>query len=113
MPIIKPIPRVLLNQEVEYEKFNEGDDWTGGPHYEDPVTLENVRVQYAIELNRNNLSDEVTYKALLFFDMTRSKPKDVEFVKDSKITVDGQTMFIKEIHPIRSFKLHHYELVLV
>ena len=113
MPIIKPIPRVLLNQNVEYEKFVEGDDWSGGPYHEPSITLENVRVQYSTDLNRNNNSEDITYKALLFFDMTHSRPKNVEFTENSKVNVDGQIMYIKEIHPIRSFKLHHYELVLV
>ena len=112
MPIIKPIPKHLLRQEVTYEKYVEGDEWNG-PQYEEPITLKHVRVQFSTDLNRNNNAENVTFQALMFYDLTHSLPKNVEFVENSRVTVDGREMYVKEIHPMHALKLQHIEVVLV
>ncbi|SES02697.1 putative minor capsid protein [Salipaludibacillus aurantiacus] len=109
---IKPMPKQLLIHSVKYEKYLGEDDWSGGENYGDPVTIDLVRVQWSTDLNRNNNATDVFYQAMMFYDMTHSKPKNIEWVENSKITIDGQTMYIKEVHPIYTTKLHHYELML-
>ena len=113
MPIIKPIPLHLLIHQVEYEEYLGEDDWEGGSQYEAPINLKNVRLEYSSELNRNNNSEQITYQARLFFDAHHSRPQDVNFVEKSKVTFNGDEMFVKEVHPIYDVRLHHYEVVLI
>lgn len=113
MPRIRQIPKRLLIHTVKYEKFLGRDEWEETDQYDEPIELERVRVQYASELTRTNNADNVFYKAMMFYDVKNSKPYDVEFVENSRVTINDDTMFIKEVQPVYGFRLHHYELVLI
>lgn len=108
--MIKPIPLENLIHSVSYEQYQEKDRY--GNQFKDPITLEKVLVQPTSNIKRSNNTDQVGYKALMFFDCVHSSP-GVEFVKKSKVTLNGETMIVDKINPIYSFGLHHYELELI
>ncbi len=104
------MPLEILIHAVAYEEYQEKDRY--GNQFKEPVTLENVLVQPTSNIKRSNNTDQLAYKALLFFDCVHSSPV-VDFVKKSKITFHGETMIIDKVNPIYTFDLHHYELELI
>ena len=112
MSTIKPIPLNLLIHSIDYEAVNDGDGWSDQPGYDAPVTIDNVRFEYGSEFSRSGNADNVMYKAQVFVDMRNSKPIP-DFVENSRVTVDGETMYIKEIEKVYGLSLHHIVLRLV
>lgn len=111
MFMVRPMPLAILIHEVIYEEYAEKE--RRGKKYKDPVILKNVLVQPASNIKSSNIADQVAYNSLLFFDCVNSKPSDVEFKKQSKITFNGEEMIVNKINPIYTFSLHHYELELI
>lgn len=111
MTSIRPMPKAVLIHEVEYAEYTESDRY--GKGYKDPVTLTNVLVQPTSNINRSNVVESVAYSSLMFYDCTNSKPQNIEFKKNSKITFNGKEMVINKINPIYTFDLHHIELELI
>lgn len=109
--MIRPIPLAMLIHEVIYEQYKGADRY--GIAYKEPIILKNVLIQPATSMARGGSGDSVAYNSLLFFDCTNSKPSDIAFVKDSKITFNNQEMILDKINPIYTFNLHHYELELI
>jgi hypothetical protein len=109
--MIEPMPKELLIHTVEYEEYTERDRY--GNEFKEPVTLEHVLVQPVSNISRSATADQVAFSSLLFFDCVHSRPSDVEFVKNSRITFNGKSMTVNKINPIYTFDLHHYELELI
>ena len=111
--MIKPIPLSLLIHNVTYEEYSGNNGW--GETYLPPVTLENVLVQPVSNINRSNTAEEKGYKAILFFDMTHSKPL-VNFKEKSKITFEGdKVMYVQKVNTLYALSTtpHHIEVELV
>jgi len=110
--MIKPIPLSLLIHKVIYEEYAERSGW--GETYLPPVTLENVLVQPVSNINRSNTAEEKRYKAILFFDMTHSKPL-VKFKERSKVTFEGEVMYVQKVNTLYALSTtpHHIEVELV
>lgn len=105
------MPLEVLIHSVAYEEYTEKDRY--GNQFKEPVTLENVLVQPASNIKRSDSTEQIAYKALLFFDCVHSLPADVVFKKKSKITFNGEAMIVDKVNPIYTFNLHHYELELI
>lgn len=109
--MIRPMPLAMLIHKVTYEEYlGEG---RYGVEYKEPVLLKNVLVQPVSSLQRTSTGDSEAFNSLMFFDCVNSKPLDVKFVKDSKITFKGDEMILNRVNPIYTFNLHHYELELI
>lgn len=105
------MPLEILIHEVVYEEYMEKDRY--GNSFKEPETLTKVLVQPVSNIKRSNTTDSISYKSLMFFDCVNSRPSDVELVKKSKITFNGETMIVDKVNPIYAFSLHHYELELI
>lgn len=110
--MIKPIPLPLLIHSVTYEEYAGNDGW--GETYLPPVTLENVLVQSVSNISRSNIAEEKRYRAILFFDMTHSKPK-VTFKEKSRVTFNGEIMTVQKVNTLYALSTtpHHIEVELV
>lgn len=109
--MVRPIPKELLIHSVVYEEHQEKDRY--GNEFKEPVTLSNVLVQPVSSIKRADSGDQVAYNSLLFFDCVNSLPSSITFVKGSKVSFHGETMYINKVNPIYTFSLHHYELELI
>lgn len=109
--MIRPMPRAVLIHSVEYFEKTKKDRY--GNEFKNSIILKNVLVQPASNINSNNVSNDVAYKSLMFFDCTNSIPKNLKFKKLSKIVFNGEMMIINKVNPIYTFGLHHYELELI
>lgn len=110
--MIRPIPLSLLIHKVTYEEYSGNSGW--GETYLPPVTLENVLVQPVSNISRSNIAEEKQYKAILFFDMTHSKPK-VTFKEKSRVTFNGEIMVVQRVNTLYALSTtpHHIEVELV
>ncbi len=108
--MIKPIPLDVLIHSVTYEEYDTNNRY--GETYKPPITLDKVLVQPASNIKRSNTAEEIIFKSLLFFDCVNSSPK-VTFKEKSKVTFEGETMYIYKVNPCYAFGLHHYEVELV
>lgn len=108
--MIKPMPKEMLIHSVTYEEFYENRHGQG---FKDPIELKHVLIQPVSSIKRSNLSDEVSYNSLLFFDCVNSRPSDITFKKKSRIKFNGESMVVDKVNPIYTFNLHHYELELI
>lgn len=109
--MIRPMPKEILIHSVIYEEYEEGGRYGDG--FKEPIILENVLVQPVSALKRSQVSIENTFNSLMFFDCSNSIPSDVNFVKESRITFNGNSMVLNKVNPIYTFTLHHYELELI
>ena len=111
MCMVSPMPKAILIHSVQYKEY-EGDG-RFGKEYKEPVTLGNVLVQPVSSISRTNNMNTVAFNSLMFYDCINSSPKNINFVKESIISFNGQEMEISRINPIYAFNLHHYELELI
>lgn len=110
--MVKPIPKKLLIHEVKYEEFYEDDRY--GEGYKLPITLKNVRVQVGSAFSRSNTNENISYQAMLIYDVKNSSTSvPFEFKEKSKVTFNGKTMLVQKVNPVYAFTLHHYELELI
>jgi len=110
--VIKPISKQLLPHTVTYSEYEGVDSWEDEIIYSEPITVNNVRVQYNSRFNQTADSENKTYNALMFVDVVNTSPQ-VDFVEESKVVFDGKEMFITEIEPVYADALHHLEVKLV
>lgn len=110
---IKPIPKNVLIHTCTYEKYVESGNWTGGDQFSDAIELTSVRIEYNKNYKKSANAEDNLYKAMLFFDVVNSNPKEVDFVIKSKVTFNGEEMRVVSVSPIYATNLHHYELGLI
>lgn len=112
--LVKPIPKHLLIHTVQYHEIILGGRY--GTEYKDPVTLENVLVQFGTVVKRTNTAgnrDETKEaKAVLFIDVTHSTPFIIP-VEKSKINLNGQEFTINLVDHLFTTQLHHLEVELI
>lgn len=111
---MRPIPKRLLIHSIEYHKRIKDSRY--GEGYEDPVTINFVRIEISYNVKKSASNEEKLFKGLLFIDAVNSSPM-IEPKKESKITFDEgnekREMFVQNVKPIYGFKFHHYEVELV
>ncbi len=109
--VARAIRRSLLIHSVVYERFA-GDSRTG-PLFDDPVTIDFVRVEpkRAIVIDTNQ--KQVVSTSLLMVDRVHSTTAD--WVEESKVTFEGRTYRIKALKTFYADRnvVHHWEAVLV
>ncbi|MBM7585846.1 hypothetical protein JOC86_002388 [Bacillus pakistanensis] len=108
--MIRPIPVSLLIHEVTYEEPIPDDGWSE-ESYKPAITLKNVRVESSSNIKRTNTGEQILYKSLLIVDVVNSSPIP-EFKEKSKVTFNGDVMYVNKVNPIHAFTLHHYEIEL-
>lgn len=109
--MIKPMPKAILIHSVQYKEYIGEDRY--GKEYKEPIILEDVLIQPVSSINKSNDINTVAYNSLMFYDCTNSKPRNINFTKDSIIVFNGEEMRINKVNSIYTFKLHHYELELI
>lgn len=107
----RPIPKHTLIHEVEYHEY-EGERFTDGPAYKDPVIIKFVRLEFGSSVVMSADRKDILYDSLMFVDAKHSKPIP-EFVEDSKVVFKGKELYIKKVNPVYARKLHHYEIGLI
>lgn len=105
------MPKAILIHSVQYKEYK--GEGRYGKEYKEPITLNNVLIQPASSISRTNNVNTVAFNSLMFYDCANSSPKNISFIKESIITLNGQEMEVSRINPIYTFNLHHYELELV
>lgn len=109
--MVKPIPKSFLIHEVQYEEYAGNSGW--GESYKPSVTLKNVRIESISSITRSNTTELKNFKALLYYDTVNSSATgDFQFNEKSKVTFNGETMYVNKVNPVYGFSLHHYEVEL-
>jgi Minor capsid protein len=112
--VVKPIPKHVLIHTVTYEEWQEGDGIKTESGFNAPVTLSNVRLEAQSNIRRTSNSEQILYKALLFYDVVNSASSEVfTFTEKSRITHDGKSMVVEKVNPVHAISLHHYEIELI
>jgi len=111
----RPLPKRWLIHSIVYKGYTgQKDDW-GKPKYDDPVTIENVRVDTMTVFSRDTRQTKIQADAVIFVDSTHSKPIP-EFKEQSIITFGGRDYVLQKIvpcyYPDRN-EIHHYELEVI
>lgn len=107
-----PIPLNFLPHTIDlYKKI--GDDRWGEKYIEEPIIIENVRLEHSTKLMKDKTGLEIQLKGILYFDNVNSKPKDAIFNVNDKIKFNGNEYTVKLIRPIVAIKPHHLEIGLV
>ncbi len=112
MPGIRPIPKRLLIHAVEYREYLEDDRW--GDSFDDPITVEFVRLEPATALNRDTSKEEVVARSVLYIDRVHTKPF-VMMKEKSKVTFQGKEYEVHKVNVHYTFgpDPHHIEVELV
>ena len=110
--MVAPILSRLLKQTIVYEKAIQ-DEYVVS--FEAPVEIDRVCVQIAKTHRKNNDYKEFSgYNALIFYDVVKSTPSNIEFEVDSRITYKNRQYIIKNvIEETIGNKLHHIEIEVV
>jgi len=112
---VRPLPKSWLIHTVIYEGYTGKKDSLQNPAYELPVAIEFVRYDDSTIFIRDNTQTKVLADGVVYVDAVNSSPVPA-FKERSRITFNGNYMFIKKIvpcyHPNRN-EIHHYELEVV
>lgn len=111
---VRPIPKSWLIHEIVYEEFLGKDDW-GKIQYEEPITIEYVRVDESTVFSRDSRETKIQANAVIFVDAVNSKPA-VEFKEQSRLKFNGKDYTIKKVIPCYQPKIneiHHWELEVI
>lgn len=109
----RPISPGLLVHTVQFYKKN-GNDTKGKPSYDEPVTVEMVRVDPSTSLRKTDSGDFIQLTALLFYDCFFSQPEGISFSLNDKIVFEGKEHFVKSVEKDMGYnQYHHFEIGLV
>lgn len=113
MKLRKP-PRAFLNNSFSYSHFLNTDKYSK-PIYEEPVTIDNCRIDDETVFSYSPSGKTIMYNALLlcYAGITTPLP---EFKEQSKVTFDGKDHIIVRVIPIKEVyekSIYGYELEVV
>ena len=78
------------------------------------ISLTNIRIDATNKLVQTTDNQERQLTAVIFYDCTNSRPKDVVFLKDQPIYFNDSEHRINAILPVYDGKkLHHYEVEVI
>ncbi|WP_411955145.1 putative minor capsid protein [Alkalibacillus sp. S2W] len=109
MPSIRPIPKMLLKDSIQYQSKNSNDGWDDS--YSDKQTINNVRVEPVSSMNRSGDSEGKQANDVVYIDYKNSsyfpidaKPGDL--VNEREVT---------RVNVLKAFKEtpHHLELEVI
>lgn len=107
--MVRAIPKKLLIHSIEYEAFSGNDGW--GDTWDEPITINNVRVNPVSSLNRSGNSEGEQVNHVVFVDRKHSSHFPV-FTIRSRITFNGVPREVVDVKPFYGFDStpHHYEI---
>ena len=109
--LFRPIQKRLLIHEVEYSKYSK-DNWAG-ESYEEPININNVRIEPKTSLLKSGDGEEVQSSSLLFIDKTQSIPL-LKLEEKDKVVFQNKEMTVQKVNVFYNTKdIHHWELILV
>lgn len=111
---MRPIKKKFLIHSAIL-KGNVVEDKWGNILSSDDILLENIRIEPTDKVVLTNKTNkEIKLDSLIFFDITNSKPKGVEFKTDSTIIFGDFEYTIKKVMYVYDRnRLHHYEIGVV
>ena len=102
----------MLPNQVIYQKYkaDEGE----GSSYENPVTLEHVKIDEQKQIVYTSNGAELVGNAMLYYDLVNSTGLDEKPVNESLITFEDRTYTVVDTDVLRgnSNRPHHYEIKL-
>ena len=87
-------PKWLVDSFVYYEYLK--NDEFGKSIYSDPVTINNVRVDYSTQFTRDKTESKVIANAVIFCFASATTPF-LAFKEQSKVTMDGKEYVIQKV----------------
>lgn len=113
---IPPLPKRWLIHEIQYEEYTGKRDSYGNYIYDDPITINFVRVDNETVFSRDTTDTKIVANAVVFVDSTHSTNVPEKFVEQSKITFNDEVYTLKKVvdcyYPNKN-KIHHYELEVI
>ncbi|GGE47663.1 hypothetical protein GCM10011391_28050 [Pullulanibacillus camelliae] len=111
MPTIKPIPKRLLKDSIEYEEYQGNSNF--GESWGEKETIDFVRFEPKTAIRVNDKGEEIQTTGIIFLDAINT-PKFKALKVKSKVTCNGDTMRVHACNPYSAFKgIHHYEVEVV
>lgn len=110
---MRSIPKRLLIHSATIKSIETEDRW-GNVTTTPPVDLKFIRLEPTKTIVKDSQNNDIQLSTLLFYDCKNSVPKNVEFAKDTLITINGVDHTIKTVEALYDErKLHHYEVGLL
>ncbi|MGJ9460289.1 putative minor capsid protein [Oceanobacillus sp. CF4.6] len=109
--MVRAIPKKLLIHNVDYEK-NLGDDgWDST--YDEPIAIENVRVEATSRLQRGSNSEGTAISHVLIVDRKHSTVFP-DFKPGDRVIFREIPREVVDVKPFYAFgpEIHHYEIEL-
>jgi Phage protein Gp9. len=113
---VPPLPKKWLIHTVVYRGYTGQNDGWGNPVYEDPITIENVRVDNSTVFSRDSTQTKIQADAVIFVDTVHSKPLPAEFKEQSVIEFNGKEFVLQKVVPCYfpdRNEIHHWELEVI
>lgn len=113
---VEPLPLSWLIHDVVYHKFlDEGRH--NEPNYDEdnPIPINNVRVDYADSSQLSGLTDDDKFEAVIYVDAVNSVNVPNDFVTRSKIVFKDQEYKISKVIPLYGLadEVHHWEIEVI
>lgn len=107
-----PIPKKMLPNKATYLKYKADDG--EGSSYEEPVTLDHVKIDEQKQIVYTSNGTELVGNAMLFYDLVNSTGLDEKPVNESLIIFEDRTYTVVDTDVLRgnSNRPHHYEIKL-
>lgn len=89
------VPKRFLVDEFIYEEYN-GKDRTHSNSYNDPVKIENVRIDRARQFHRDSNEADIRAEATIYCYSESTRPF-LSFKEQSRVTIDNKSFLIKTV----------------
>lgn len=109
------LPLSYLIHDIWYEQYN-GKNLDGDEDWDEPITIEHVRVDLTPVYRRAGNDTTVTANGVIFIDGVNSLGVPETFTEQSKIMFNGDGMIITKAIPCyqpNNDTIHHWEIEVV
>lgn len=114
--MVRPLPKRWLIHSIIYEGFTDEKDDFQKPVYDDPVTIDYVRVDDETVFSRDSTDTKILANAIIYVDAKHSTNLPEEFKEESIITFNSKPYVLQKVietyHPTKN-KVHHWELEVI
>lgn len=108
--MVKPIPLKLLRDVATLRSYT--NDSGRGQTFGADVELKNIRIEVGNIEKKDVGGVIIVGKALLWYDRTRSLPKNTIIKKRDEVIHGGVKYIVKEVFEAKAFDRHHDEIIL-